>query len=176
MDVLADMLKSDSLTARPDAPAAKEAEAPQEGTDPFASLFAKGKRSKWVNFPDSRSCPSRAQSRRRAARSRHAAAHRAMAARIDTERQRRRDGLRRAGAEKEMGAFSDIALQQMLRQDIKPLESVMQTLAEQIKACSFTAQAKGAFFAGCSAARRRSPRCRPLMKRPSPKSTPARTR
>ena len=50
-----------------------------------------------------------------------------------------------ARAQKEMGAFSDIALQQMLRQDIKPLESVMQTLAEQIKACSFTAQAKGLF-------------------------------
>ena len=42
-------------------------------------------------------------------------------------------------------AQKEIALQQMLRQDIKPLESVMQTLAEQIKACSFTAQAKGLF-------------------------------
>lgn len=43
MDVLADMLKSDGLTAEPDAPAAKEAEAPQED-DPFASLFAKGEK------------------------------------------------------------------------------------------------------------------------------------
>ena len=43
MDVLADMLKSDGLTAEPDAPAAKEAEAPQVD-DPFASLFAKGEK------------------------------------------------------------------------------------------------------------------------------------
>ena len=39
----------------------------------------------------------------------------------------------------------ELGFQQMLRQDIQPLESVMQTLAEQIKACSFTAQAKGLF-------------------------------
>ena len=32
-----------TLTAEPDAPAAKEAEAPQED-DPFASLFAKGEK------------------------------------------------------------------------------------------------------------------------------------
>lgn len=31
----------------------------------------------------------------------------------------------------------------MLRQDIKPLEGVMQTLAEQIRSCSFTLEAKG---------------------------------
>ena len=31
----------------------------------------------------------------------------------------------------------------MLRQDIKPLEGVMQTLAEQIRSCSFTSEAKG---------------------------------
>ena len=43
-----------------------------------------------------------------------------------------------ARAQKEMGAFTDIALEQMLRQDIKPLEGVMQTLAEQIRSCSFT--------------------------------------
>ena len=42
MDVLTDMLKSDGLTAEPDAPAA-EAEAPQ-ADDPFASLFAKGEK------------------------------------------------------------------------------------------------------------------------------------
>ena len=48
-----------------------------------------------------------------------------------------------ARAQKEMGAFTDIALEQMLRQDIKPLEGVMQTLAEQIRSCSFTSEAKG---------------------------------
>ena len=68
----------------------------------------------------------------------------AMAARIDLSDNAAVMGFG-ARAQKEMGAFSDIALQQMLRQDIKPLESVMQTLAEQIKACSFTAQAKGLF-------------------------------
>lgn len=41
MDVLADMLKSDGLTAEPDAPVTKEE--PQED-DPFASLFAKGEK------------------------------------------------------------------------------------------------------------------------------------
>ena len=48
-----------------------------------------------------------------------------------------------ARAQKEMGTFSDIALEQMLRQDIKPLEGIMQALAEQIRSCSFTAEAKG---------------------------------
>ena len=38
-----------------------------------------------------------------------------------------------ARAQKEMGAFTDIALEQMLRQDIKPLEGVMQTLADPTK-------------------------------------------
>mgnify|MGYP003096651047 CR=1 FL=1 len=42
MDVLADMLKSDGLTAEPDAPAVAKEE-PQED-DPFASLFAKGEK------------------------------------------------------------------------------------------------------------------------------------
>ena len=68
----------------------------------------------------------------------------AMAARIDLSDNAAVMGFG-ARAQKEMGAFSDIALQQMLRQDIQPLESVMQTLAEQIKTCSFTAQAKGLF-------------------------------
>ena len=68
----------------------------------------------------------------------------AMAARIDLSDNAAVMGFG-ARAQKEMGAFSDIALQQMLRQDIQPLESVMQTLAEQIKSCSFTAQAKGLF-------------------------------
>ena len=68
----------------------------------------------------------------------------AMAARIDIRDNAAVMGFG-ARAQKEMGTFSDIALEQMLRQDIKPLESVMQTLAEQIKSCSFTAQAKGLF-------------------------------
>ena len=76
-----------------------------------------------------------------------------------------------ARAQKEMGTFSDIALEQMLRQDIAAGKR-MQTLAEQIKSCSFTAQAKG-LSAGCSAARRRWPKCRPHMKKPFPESTRA---
>ena len=56
----------------------------------------------------------------------------AMAARIDLSDNAAVMGFG-ARAQKEMGAFSDIALQQMLRQDIQPLESVMQTLAEQAK-------------------------------------------
>ena len=68
----------------------------------------------------------------------------AMAARVDIRDNAAVMGFG-ARAQKEMGTFSDIALEQMLRQDIKPLESVMQTLAEQIQSCSFTAQAKGLF-------------------------------
>ena len=48
-----------------------------------------------------------------------------------------------AKAQKEMNTFSDIALQQMLREDVAPLSSTMKTLAEQIRACSFGAQARG---------------------------------
>lgn len=48
-----------------------------------------------------------------------------------------------AKAQKNMNAFSSIALTQMLREDVKPLDGVMQTLAEQIRACSFGEQAKG---------------------------------
>ena len=55
----------------------------------------------------------------------------AMAARVDIRDNAAVMGFG-ARAQKEMGTFSDIALEQMLRQDIKPLESVMQTLAEQI--------------------------------------------
>lgn len=50
-----------------------------------------------------------------------------------------------ARAQKEMGAFSDVALSQMLRKDVGDLSGTMQTLAEQIRSCSFTAQAKGLF-------------------------------
>ena len=53
-----------------------------------------------------------------------------------------------ARAQKEMGAFTDIALEQMLRQDIKPLEGVMQTLAEQIRSCSFTSDVRQCLAAG----------------------------
>ena len=60
-----------------------------------------------------------------------------------------RDGAQVAGfgarAQKEMGAFSDIALAQMLQKDTGDLSGTMKTLAEQITACSFTAQAKGFF-------------------------------
>ena len=48
-----------------------------------------------------------------------------------------------AKAQKEMNTFSSIALQQMLGRDIEPLDGVMQTLAEQIRACSLTQEAKG---------------------------------
>lgn len=48
-----------------------------------------------------------------------------------------------AKAQKDMNAFTSIALTQMLREDVTPLAGVMQTLTDQIRACSFTAQAKG---------------------------------
>ena len=48
-----------------------------------------------------------------------------------------------AKAQKEMNTFSSIALQQMLSGDVKPLDGVMKTLAEQIRACAFGEQAKG---------------------------------
>lgn len=67
---------------------------------------------------------------------------RAAAARLDV-----RDGAAVMGfgskAQKEMNTFSDIALAQMLREDVKPLSGTMQTLAEQIRGCSFGMQARG---------------------------------
>ena len=48
-----------------------------------------------------------------------------------------------AKAQKEMTAFSDIALRQMLQEDVAPLDSTMRALAEQIRACSFGARARG---------------------------------
>ena len=69
---------------------------------------------------------------------------RQMAARLDV-----RDGAQVAGfgarAQKEMGAFTDIALAQMLRKDMDSLSGTMQTLAAQIKSCSFASEAKGLF-------------------------------
>ena len=69
---------------------------------------------------------------------------RAMAARLDVH-----DGAAVLGfgarAQKEMGAFSDIALARMLNRETGDLSTAMQTLAEQIRSCSFGAQAKGFF-------------------------------
>ena len=48
-----------------------------------------------------------------------------------------------AKAQKEMNAFSDIALNQMIEKDIEPLDGIMKTLSEQIRACSFASRAKG---------------------------------
>ena len=48
-----------------------------------------------------------------------------------------------AKAQKEMNTFTSIALEQMLSKDIEPLDGVMRTLAEQIRACSFAQEAKG---------------------------------
>lgn len=50
-----------------------------------------------------------------------------------------------AKAQKNMDAFSSMALEQMLSGDMKPLDGVMKTLAEQIRSCSFTSEAKGIF-------------------------------
>ena len=67
---------------------------------------------------------------------------RQMAARLDV-----RDGAQVAGfgarAQKEMGTFTDIALAQMLRKDMDSLSGTMQTLAAQIRSCSFASEAKG---------------------------------
>ena len=69
---------------------------------------------------------------------------RQMAARLDV-----RDGAQVAGfgarAQKEMGTFTDIALAQMLRKDMDSLSGTMQTLAAQIRSCSFASEAKGLF-------------------------------
>ena len=77
---------------------------------------------------------------------------RQMAARLDV-----RDAAQVAGfgarAQKEMGTFSDLALSQMLQKDMNELSGTMQTLAEQIRACSFEQEAKGLFrrmFGGAS--------------------------
>ncbi len=48
-----------------------------------------------------------------------------------------------AKAQKNMDAFSSIALSQMLSSDIEPLDGAMKTLAEQIRACSFADEARG---------------------------------
>ena len=67
-----------------------------------------------------------------------------LAARLDI-----RDGAAVMGfgvkAQKNMDAFSSIALNRMLSSDIAPLDDVMHTLAGQIRSCSFAAEAKGFF-------------------------------
>ena len=69
---------------------------------------------------------------------------RAMAARLDVH-----DGAAVLGfgarVQKEMGAFSDIALARLLERDIGDLSETMQTLSGQIRACSFGAQTRGFF-------------------------------
>ena len=65
-----------------------------------------------------------------------------MAARLDVQDPAAVQGFG-ARAQKEMSTFSNLALEQMLREDVRPLGGVMQTLAEQIRSCSFGAEAKG---------------------------------
>lgn len=48
-----------------------------------------------------------------------------------------------ARVQKEMAAFSDVALAQMLRRDVKPLDSVIEELCGHIRSCSFADEAKG---------------------------------
>ena len=48
-----------------------------------------------------------------------------------------------AKVQKEMNTFSSIALERMLAGDVEPLSGVLETLSEQIKGCSFSAEAKG---------------------------------
>ena len=67
-----------------------------------------------------------------------------MAARLDVH-----DGAAVLGfgarAQKEMAAFSDIALAQMLRRDTQPLDSVIHELCDHIRRCSPAQEAKGIF-------------------------------
>ncbi len=69
--------------------------------------------------------------------------------RAAAERLNIHDGAQVAGfgarAQKEMGAFSDIALSRMLTRDMSDLSGTMKTLSEQVKSCSFGTQAKGFF-------------------------------
>ena len=99
---------------------------------------------------------------------------REMAARLNVH-----DGAQVAGfgarAQKEMGAFSDIALNQMLQKDMSDLSGAMQRLSEQIASCSFGAQAKGFFrkmFGGTASL----DEVRAAYERGSRRSMPARTR
>ena len=50
-----------------------------------------------------------------------------------------------AQAQREIAAFSDIALAQMLKRDHEPLDSVIHELCDHIRACSFVSEAKGFF-------------------------------
>lgn len=48
-----------------------------------------------------------------------------------------------ARAQKEMAAFSDVALSRMLKRDVRPLDSVIAELCGHIRACSCADEAKG---------------------------------
>ena len=48
-----------------------------------------------------------------------------------------------ARAQKEMGAFSDIALSRMLSRDVQPLSGALSEMAQQIRSCCLPAQTKG---------------------------------
>ena len=48
-----------------------------------------------------------------------------------------------ARVQKEMAAFSDVALSQLLRRDVKPLDSVIEEMCGHIRSCSFADEAKG---------------------------------
>ena len=74
-----------------------------------------------------------------------------MAARIDVRDSAAVMGFG-AKAQKEMNAFTSIALAQMLREDVKPLSGVMQTLAEQIRARGCAAQPAPSIEAGVARA------------------------
>ena len=50
-----------------------------------------------------------------------------------------------ARAQKEMAAFADIALVQMMQRDCEPLDRVIHELCGHIRACSFVSEAKGLF-------------------------------
>jgi len=50
-----------------------------------------------------------------------------------------------ARAQKEMAAFSDVALSQMLSRDMQPLDSVIAELCGHIRSCSLASETKGFF-------------------------------
>ena len=67
-----------------------------------------------------------------------------MAARIDIDDHAAVLGFG-AKAQKEMTAFTDVALARMLEDDIEPLGDALTRLAESIRKCSFAQEAKGLF-------------------------------
>ena len=93
---------------------------------------------------------------------------RAMAQRLNVH-----DGAQVAGfgarAQKEMGAFSDIALSQMLSRDMGDLSGTLKMLSEQVSSCSFGAQTKG-FFRKIMGGAARLDEVRESYERAEPKS------